>query len=193
MTQEPIKLTKAQAAERDRIVSEVLASVPEGHSAFAVGQRVFERALEFAGEVPLPPLDDDARERLAEIIKKNLLGYLVVASRRDCRKVADAVAAEMINMGYVLRQDSNLEAPMSTKGLYNKFSVTRTDGRDAPGEKHEGCEYFVLDLTHDKYAIPALKAYAKACSAEFPQLAADLDDRRRALELADTEFVRPQR
>ena len=61
------------------------------------------------------------------------------------------------------------------RGLYGKFSVGRTDGTDAPGKKHDGCEYFVLDLTHDDYAIPALIAYAKACRKEYPALAADLD------------------
>jgi hypothetical protein len=63
---------------------------------------------------------------------------------------------------------------MKNKGLYNKFTVTRTDGRSEPGEKHDGCDYFVLDLTHDKFAIPALKAYAKACNSEYPLLADDL-------------------
>lgn len=60
-------------------------------------------------------------------------------------------------------------------GLYRKFDVRRADGTDAPGEKHEGCDYFVLDLTHDPFAIQALKAYADACRATYPALAADLD------------------
>jgi hypothetical protein len=62
-----------------------------------------------------------------------------------------------------------------TRGLYNKFTVTRTDGTSAPGGKHDGCEYFVLDLTHDKHAAAAIKAYANSCRAEYPLLAADLD------------------
>ena len=48
------------------------------------------------------------------------------------------------------------------KGLYAKFVIERTDGRSAPGEKHDGCEYFVLDLTHDPHAIPAIKAYEQS-------------------------------
>ena len=60
-------------------------------------------------------------------------------------------------------------------GLYRKFEVRRTDGSDAPGGKHEHCEYFVLDATHDPCAIPALRAYANACRAEYPRLAEDLD------------------
>lgn len=55
-------------------------------------------------------------------------------------------------------------------GLYNKYDVRRIDGSD----KHRNCSYFVLDLQHDKFAIPALIAYAEACEVEFPQLSADL-------------------
>ena len=46
--------------------------------------------------------------------------------------------------------------------------------KDTPGEKHCGCKYFVLDLTHDKHAIAAIRAYADSCCVEFPLLAADL-------------------
>ncbi len=35
------------------------------------------------------------------------------------------------------------------KGLYEKYYVTRTDGRSSEGEDHEGCEYFVLDKDCD--------------------------------------------
>ena len=59
-------------------------------------------------------------------------------------------------------------------GLYHKFNVTRTDGKDAHEEKHHGDEYFVLNLTTDRHAIPALSAYADSCSADYPVLAADL-------------------
>ncbi len=64
------------------------------------------------------------------------------------------------------------------KGLYEKFRVERTDGRSEPGEKHEGCEYFVLDLDHDPHAIPALKAYEASLREDkdhdWMQLAHDL-------------------
>jgi hypothetical protein len=60
------------------------------------------------------------------------------------------------------------------KGLLHKFNVQRVDGSDAPGGKHYGCEYFTLDLTHDKHALAALSAYAKSCESEYPMLAADL-------------------
>ena len=61
-----------------------------------------------------------------------------------------------------------------TRGLHAKYRVERTDGSSARGEKHENCDYFVLDVTHDSYALPALRAYADGCAAEFPTLAADL-------------------
>ncbi len=61
-----------------------------------------------------------------------------------------------------------------TRGLFGKFIVKRMDGTDAPGAKHDGCWYFVLDLTHDKFAIPALERYADACGVEYPLLARDL-------------------
>lgn len=72
-----------------------------------------------------------------------------------------------------------------TKGLVNKFTVTRNDGKSAPGEKHEDCDYFVLDLTHDPHAIQAIAAYAQSCRAEYPLLASDLD---RIIASADGSF-----
>lgn len=62
-----------------------------------------------------------------------------------------------------------------SRGMYNKFSVLRTDGTDAPGKKHDGCQYFVLDVTHDPHAVPALRAYADSCRSAYPLLARDLD------------------
>lgn len=64
-----------------------------------------------------------------------------------------------------------------TRGLYLKYTVRRTDGRDLPGCTHEGCEYFVLDLTHDPHAPTALRAYAESCEADFPRLSAELRDK----------------
>ncbi len=61
-------------------------------------------------------------------------------------------------------------------GVYNKYDVRRTDGRCEPGEKHENCAYFVLDLTHDPHAVPALRAYAESCRRTHPQLAIDIWD-----------------
>lgn len=60
------------------------------------------------------------------------------------------------------------------RGFYEKFTVIRKDGQSAPRQKHYLCRYFVLDLDHDEFAAAALTAYAKACEAKFPALAADL-------------------
>ena len=62
----------------------------------------------------------------------------------------------------------------TTKGIYNKFEVTRTDGSSRPGKKHEHCRYFVLDLDHDPHANAALMAYAASCAKTHPVLAGDL-------------------
>lgn len=62
-----------------------------------------------------------------------------------------------------------------TRGLFHKFNIERTDGTSGPGGKHDGCDYFVLDLTHDKHAPAAIRAYAGSCREEYPLLAADLD------------------
>lgn len=62
----------------------------------------------------------------------------------------------------------------TTRGLYNKFRIERVDGSSAPGGKHEGCQYFVLDLNHDPHALPALLAYAESCRNDYPMLTEDL-------------------
>ena len=62
------------------------------------------------------------------------------------------------------------------RGLYKKFYVRRTDGSDAKGGKHEGCVYYVLDLTHDKHAVPAIRAYAESARDDgYDLLANDLE------------------
>jgi len=62
---------------------------------------------------------------------------------------------------------------MSDKNLplYGKYRLERHD----PSGKHKNCFYFVLDLDHDKFALPALDAYAKVCKSEYPELARDLE------------------
>jgi hypothetical protein len=60
--------------------------------------------------------------------------------------------------------------PDSKKGLYPKFAVKRL----TKSKKHKGCRFFVLDLDHDQFAKEAMKAYAKACTKDYPLLATDL-------------------
>lgn len=59
-------------------------------------------------------------------------------------------------------------------GLYNKYNVRRTDGRDAPGGDKHGATYFVLDYVNDRHALTALSAYAESVAGENPSLAGDL-------------------
>lgn len=66
---------------------------------------------------------------------------------------------------------------MDNTGIYKKFLVKRLDGSSDPGNKHEKCEYFVLDWEHDKFAIPAILAYANACEKEFPVLSKELKEK----------------
>jgi hypothetical protein len=58
-----------------------------------------------------------------------------------------------------------------SRGIYKKYYVERLNDNQ---HKHDGCTYFVLDLQHDKFSRPALRAYAKACEKKFPQLAKDI-------------------
>jgi len=64
--------------------------------------------------------------------------------------------------------------PAEQQGLFRKFIVQRVDRSDQFGGKHYGCEYYVLDLTHDEHAPAALHAYALSCKDTHPQLSVDL-------------------
>jgi hypothetical protein len=68
-----------------------------------------------------------------------------------------------------------MSKPDTERGIRRKYDVKRADGSSEPGGKHAECSYFVLDLEHDPFAIPALKAYAKACRETHPELAANID------------------
>lgn len=76
--------------------------------------------------------------------------------------------------GPLPKEKTMTDQQQKERGLYQKIKIERTDGKSAPGEKHHNCAYFALDLDHDKFALPAIKAYAEACKDEFPALAADL-------------------
>lgn len=69
-----------------------------------------------------------------------------------------------------------MQDTQNTTGLFHKFHVSRVDGKDAPGEKHHGARYFVLDLDNDPHSRPALRAYAESCEEALPQLATELLD-----------------
>jgi hypothetical protein len=77
----------------------------------------------------------------------------------------------------VALKDRDTSKSAEEQGLFRKFEIRRTDGSDGPGGKHEDCEYFVIDATHDAYAKAALSAYADACEATHPDLARDMRER----------------
>lgn len=56
--------------------------------------------------------------------------------------------------------------PDQQRGLYGKYRVEKVNGKPVG-------ECFVLE-EHDPLALPALRAYAEACAAAYPPLAADL-------------------
>ena len=94
---------------------------------------------------------------------------------------ARAESRHMLASGYPLRVlmpedalDRPGPAPAEARGLYEKYKIERTDGSSGYGKKHEHCEYFVLDLSHDEHAGSALLAYADSCEAQCPELAGDL-------------------
>lgn len=81
--------------------------------------------------------------------------------------------------------------PERTRGLdERKFYVVRNDGSSRPGGKHDGCEHFVLDLKHDKFARTAMLSYADSCADEYPLLAADLRAKANALVDLDDDDAR---
>lgn len=59
-------------------------------------------------------------------------------------------------------------------GLFNKYVVSRQDGRDRPGEDKDNAEYFVLDVINDHFAWAALGTYAENCKYHYPELSRDL-------------------
>lgn len=74
--------------------------------------------------------------------------------------------------------------PESALGLnQGKYKIFRTDGSSNPGGKHRFCQYFVLDLQHDKFSVQALEAYASACEQEYPQLAVDIREKLKGTKL----------
>jgi hypothetical protein len=79
-----------------------------------------------------------------------------------------------------------------TRGLYRRYRVERTDGSSAAGGKHEHCDYFVLDLSHDRFALNALIAYESVCRDDYPELARDLQEKIRAMKALRGTFFSGQ-
>lgn len=60
------------------------------------------------------------------------------------------------------------------RGWHNKFRVARIDGEHKAGKKHDGCEYFVLDLTHDPHAVATVMLYGQHVYFRRPGLYRDI-------------------
>lgn len=58
-----------------------------------------------------------------------------------------------------------------------RYEARVADGSDTPPTAIRKTEFFVLDLTSDPHAPAAMIAYARACSATHPDLAADMLER----------------
>lgn len=86
--------------------------------------------------------------------------------------VVPVAAQPVVQPGAFPERDQS--QPAERQGVFHKFDVRRVDGSDAPGGKHHGCRYFVLDMDHDQHAGPALAAYAASCAATHPALSAEL-------------------
>lgn len=78
------------------------------------------------------------------------------------------------NKPEVVLPEQDLSKNKNEQGLFRKYEVRRTDGSDFPGGKHDGCDYFVLDMTHDPHAKAAASAYADSAEKDYPDLAADM-------------------
>ena len=93
-----------------------------------------------------------------------------------CKKVVYGKSDHSLPMSQCVCGGKGKETMINKRklGLLERFKVERTDGSTEPGGKHENCNFFVLDLAHDKFAYPALHAYAVACKKEYPELASDL-------------------
>ncbi|WP_186155035.1 hypothetical protein [Burkholderia gladioli] len=58
-----------------------------------------------------------------------------------------------------------------------RYEARVADGSDTPPTAIRKTEFFVLDLTGDPHAPAAMAAYARACAATRPNLAADMLER----------------
>ena len=80
---------------------------------------------------------------------------------------------QMVQQAAQMAADAQL--PDKERGLYPKYRLARTDGSTNKGQKHEKCQFFVLDITHDPHAIPAIFSYATSAKADgYDKLADDL-------------------
>lgn len=144
------------------------------------------RAKNAVCDLALRALDADDGRALLRHLREWVLDEIDPADRQQCvvDKIDSLLAAEPAQTAEPAaprrcghRSPGECSIACHTpdvRGLHEKFTVRRTDGRDAPGQKHHGCDYFVLDLNHDEGAPAAIRAYASAVEQTRPQLASDL-------------------
>lgn len=110
----------------------------------------------------------------AEVLNPAMVERLQHAIEGECDGLAvnDQHAKAILEYTLAERDPSK---PAKQQGMFRKFDVRRVDSSDAPGGKHYGCRYFVLDLDHDAYAPAAMRTYAAECKVTHSQLAADIE------------------
>jgi hypothetical protein len=93
--------------------------------------------------------------------------------KRSIYKDADALTQEMLQQAAQVAADA--QKADKERGLYSKYGIRRLDGSTEPGKKHAKCDFFVLDITHDPHAAPAIFSYARSAGADgYTQLEKDL-------------------
>lgn len=174
---------KALLHEARRAASAVYLAAEAGPAA-SISGLITRLADALEAALARAPQDDNDASRAVRDAARELLGH-ISAAMVDVAvypvEFTEAINKLKTALG---AYDSPVRAPQGDpppsgdkreRGLYRKFIVERVDGKSAPGQKHDGCEYFVLDLTHDKRALPALRAYAGAADLDGDHaLATDL-------------------
>lgn len=120
----------------------------------------------------------EADQRIAELeakverITKAKMRLLAQVSQSPAPAIQPIAAEQVVQEPAFPERD--LSKPAEQQGIFRKFEVRRVDGSDAPGGKHHGCRYFVLDLDHDQHAANAMAAYGLSCATTHPQLSAEI-------------------
>ncbi|WP_420105754.1 hypothetical protein [Herbaspirillum huttiense] len=136
-----------------------------------------ERALQPEEGQALPKPENDAfmadvKKLVASVLGECYLGKL--DEEELAAKVKKSASQLALPAGPNPFPERDMSKPAEQQGIFRKFDVRRVDGSDAPGGKHHGCRYFVIDLDHDQHAPAAMAAYGLACTSTHPQLSADI-------------------
>ncbi len=92
--------------------------------------------------------------------------------KKTFQTATELTEAQIQQAGMLAREN---DKPIKERGLFARYAIRRLDGSTNKGGKHNKCDYFVLDITHDPHAVPAIFSYARSAEADgYKQLAADL-------------------